>query len=150
MSEPINEIYGSFIGFLIHQSVDLSIIPNSARYDQLVSRDMRFIDEREIVSLVSDARPIPLAEEFSKLVKQWTEETAFLSSLSKIYMHPAYQRIIAMGTEGLPFVLRELQKGDGNWFYALKYMAGEDISEGMDYDDARSAWLEWGYAKNYI
>jgi hypothetical protein len=92
-----------------------------------------------------------LAREFRALVKQWKEETFFLSSLSKIFTHPAYQRIIAMGTNGLPLVLGELQNNQGNWFYALKYMAGKDVAEGIDnFEDARAAWLEWGHNNNYF
>jgi hypothetical protein len=92
-----------------------------------------------------------LTEEFPKLVNQWKEETACVSSLTKIYAHPAYQRIMAMGEQGIPYVLKELQKNQGHWFYALKFMAGINISCGMDnFEDAKAAWLEWGYKNNYI
>ncbi|SRR6266478_2587938 len=96
-------------------------------------------------------RSAKLDEEFNKLVKQWKEETFFLSSLSKMFAHPAYQRIMAMGTDGLSLVLGELQNGQGNWFYALKFMAGKDVAAGIkNYEAARAAWLEWGYKNNYI
>jgi hypothetical protein len=92
-----------------------------------------------------------LAKEFHSLVTRWKDETFAISSLSKIYMHPSYQRIIAMGEAGLPLVLNALREDQGNWFYALKYMAGEDVSEGIkNFEDAKAAWLEWGYAHNYI
>jgi hypothetical protein len=92
-----------------------------------------------------------LQKEFYSLVKRWKDETFAISSLTKIYAHPAYQRIIAMGTDGIPFVLKELAKNQGRWFYALKFMAGKDISEGMNnFEDAKDAWLEWGYRNNYI
>jgi hypothetical protein len=92
-----------------------------------------------------------VADEFQSLVKQWKEETYPLSSLTKIYAHPAYQRIMAMGSDGLPFVLRELKNNQGHWFYALKFMAGKNISAGMnDFEEAKGAWLEWGYKNNYI
>ena len=55
------------------------------------------------------------------------------------------------GKEGLPLVLRELQNSNDNWFYALKFMAGEDAAAGIEnFDDAKAAWLEWGYKHNYI
>ena len=97
------------------------------------------------------ALPDVLAKEFRKLVKQWRDETFFLSSLTKMFAHPAYQRIMAMGKEGIPLVLREMQKSQDSWFYALKFMAGEDVAAGIkNFDDAKSAWLEWGYKHNYI
>lgn len=95
-----------------------------------------------------------VAEEFRSLVKQWKEETFFISSSTKLFHHPAYVRIMAMGTAGIPLVLGELQKNSGRWFYALKFMAGEkgkDVAAGINnYEDARAAWLEWGYKNNYI
>jgi len=103
---------------------------------------------RSVKSLTFDQS---LEKEFYDLLKKWNEETFALSSLTKIYAHPAYQRIIGMGTRGLGFVLKELQKGEGHWLYALKYMAGENVSAGMkSFEDAKSAWLEWGYKNNYI
>jgi hypothetical protein len=92
-----------------------------------------------------------LEDEFDGLVKQWTEETFHQSSLTKIYAHPAYQRIMAMGTAGIPLVLKALRAGQGRWFYALKFMAGTDVSAGMQsFESARAAWLEWGTKKEYI
>jgi hypothetical protein len=86
-----------------------------------------------------------LEKEFHKLVKQWKEETFALSSLTKMYEHPAYQRIIAMGTPAIPLVLIEMQKTQDSWFYALKVMAGEDVSAGIkNFEEAKAAWLEWG------
>ena len=56
-----------------------------------------------------------------------------------------------MGTAGIPFVLKELQECQDPWFYALKYMAGKNVSAGMNnYSDAKAAWLKWGYKNNYI
>lgn len=92
-----------------------------------------------------------LANEFHALVERWKAETFFHSSLTKVFAHPAYLRIIAMGTAGLALVLNELQKNPDRWFYALKLMAGTDVADGMkDAEDARAAWLQWGYKNNYI
>ena len=89
--------------------------------------------------------------EFNELAAKWKQETMAVSSLTKIYAHPAYQRIMAMGEDGLPFVLKELQKNTDHWFYALKFMAGKNISEGItNIEDAKAAWLEWGYKNNHI
>lgn len=89
--------------------------------------------------------------QFGELVDRLKRETFFQSSLSKIFTHPAYQTIMAMGKEGLPFVLDLLRKGDSDWFYALKHMAREDVAEGArSFEEAKAAWLEWGYRHNYI
>jgi hypothetical protein len=92
-----------------------------------------------------------LKMEFDSLVKKWKDETFFISSLTKQFNHPAYVRIMAMGKEGLPFVFKEMQETQDNWFYALKFMAGEDAAAGIkDFDDAKAAWISWGYKHNYI
>lgn len=92
-----------------------------------------------------------LAAEFEKLVVQWKEDTFAVSSLTKKYNHPAYIRIMAMGKDGIRLVLQELQRSGGRWFYALKFMAGENVSEGMDnFEDAKAAWLEWGLKNHYL
>ena len=92
-----------------------------------------------------------LEKEFNVLVAQWREDTFFYSSLTKQFSHPAYVRIMAMGKEGISLVLREMQKSQDNWFYALRFMAGEDVSKGTkDFDEAKTAWIEWGYKHNYI
>jgi hypothetical protein len=92
-----------------------------------------------------------LEAEFRALAEQWRKETFFYSSLTKQFAHPAYVRIIAMGMPAIPLVLREMQRTQDNWFYALRFMAGEDAAAGMeDFEDAKSAWLEWGYRNNYI
>jgi len=63
---------------------------------------------------------------FYRLKSHWEAETAFLSSVSDIAMHPAYQQIIGMGSVAVPLILREMKKEPGHWFWALKSITGED------------------------
>lgn len=94
-----------------------------------------------------------LSEEFDTLSRKWKRETGFHSSLTLKFMHPSYQRIIAMGRAALPLILGELQQRPGHWFYALRFIAGkegEEVPNADNIDDARSAWLEWGYRHRYI
>ena len=95
--------------------------------------------------------PVQRQAEFSLLVKTWLEETRFHSSLSKKFMHPAYQTIMAMGRDALPLILRELQRSPGHWFYALRFIVQKDIAEAAEgFDEARSLWLEWGKKHHFI
>jgi hypothetical protein len=101
----------------------------------------------------SEARS-PLADEFHSLVEQWKRDTFHHSSLSRKFTHPAYVRIIGMGKAALPLLLSELRDNPDHWFYALKYIAGDegkDVAAGIDgFEAARAAWLEWGYLRGYI
>jgi hypothetical protein len=99
--------------------------------------------------LISPATDI--ASEFPVLTKQWKNDTRCVSSLSEMFLHPAYQRIMAMGKPALPFILHDLLRNSGHWFHALQYIAGKDIAAGTETTaDARAAWLEWGFREGYL
>jgi hypothetical protein len=124
-----------------------------------VAIDARYSDESlpESISFnpsmtyaeASDTVPA-LSREFYLLVPQWKNDTRAVSSLSDMFMHPAYQRIMAMGKPALPLILTELREHSGHWFYALKHIAGKDIATGAtNMAAAKAAWLEWGYKNGY-
>jgi hypothetical protein len=99
------------------------------------------------------ADSIDLAREFQSLTSEWRKDTGFHSSLAKKVMHPAYQRIMAIGKPALPFILRDLRETSDHWFYALRYIVGKDIgseANASTTEEATRAWLEWGYRHNHI
>lgn len=97
-----------------------------------------------------DRKPA-IETEFRALVEEWRRETMVHSSLAALVTHPAYQRIMAMGTDALPLILRELREDPDHWFYALRFIAGRDVAAGAaNFDEAAVAWLEWGYRNNYL
>jgi hypothetical protein len=61
---------------------------------------------------------------FLQLTEQWQRETGMLSVVSKISMHPAYQRIIGMGQPVVPLIMRELEREPDHWFWALSAITG--------------------------
>lgn len=92
-------------------------------------------------------------EEFSRLAEQWKTETLNLSSMAQIVKHPAYQAIIGVGAEALPFILESLRVEADHWFYALHAITGEDPVpyESRGYiDKAAEAWVAWGIQKGII
>ncbi len=99
--------------------------------------------------------PTPLMKDteglFRELADQWRRETAHLSLAIKKVMHPAYQRIIGLGPDAVPLILRELQRRPGHWFWALKAITGEDPAQPEDtISQASHAWLRWGQERQYI
>jgi hypothetical protein len=91
--------------------------------------------------------------QFNELVKVWRKETAMHSSLTRKTLHPAYQRIIAMGPEVIPLILQELSKKPGHWFWALDALIQDEPSPAMgttNLQEATDAWLRWGDAKGYL
>lgn len=86
-------------------------------------------------------------EQFHKLTREWKRETEIVGNLSKIVMHPSYQRIMAMGRDVIPYILQDLARAPGHWFWALHNLIeeGQDPAEGqITIAGARNAWLEWG------
>jgi len=97
----------------------------------------------------SQARPSE--EEFQSLVREWREGTAYISNLEKIVMHPAYQRIIGLGRNALPFILRELRQKPDHWFWALKAINGSDVAEhSQTIELAAARWISWGVSNGII
>jgi hypothetical protein len=118
----------------------------------LAYSDLAWFSEPEIL-LVHDERAERLRPEFEKLAKQWKRETSIAGSLSKIVIHPAYQRIMAMGPEVIPLILRDLSESPAHWFWAMHNLVpkGSDPAEGATtIKDATRAWLDWGKREGYL
>jgi hypothetical protein len=93
------------------------------------------------------------ARRFRSLAEVWHRETAALSSVSQMAMHPAYQEIIGMGRDAVPLILKELQQTPGHWFWALRAITGDDPVKPEHRGRVRemaAAWVEWGKERGYI
>ena len=84
---------------------------------------------------------------FCELAKQWKTETNRFESITRMAMHPAYQKIIGMGEKAIPLLLAELKKKPDHWFWALEAITGADpvLDENRgDIDKMAEAWISWG------
>lgn len=93
--------------------------------------------------------------QFFMLASSWKRDTVFISSTTEKSMHPAYLRIIGMGKDALPFILKDLieEPEPAHWFVALKAITGEDPvpSEHLGYIDKMAEdWISWAKNKKYI
>jgi hypothetical protein len=106
------------------------------------SKELRIADVKEVSNLET---------EFNELAAQWRKETGMVSMLHKKAMHPAYQRIIGMGKEALPFIFRDLKEHGGHWLWALCAITGEDAAKPEhNLKQAVKAWLDWGEEHGYL
>src|SRR5574343_1274585 len=99
-----------------------------------------------IVGSSQSAADKELARLFKKLTARWQQETALVSSPSKIAMHDAYQRTIGLGPAVLPLVFEELERRPHWWFWALRALTGADPvtdEQRGDLTAMRDAWLLW-------
>jgi hypothetical protein len=88
---------------------------------------------------------------FESLAAEWRKDTKYMSSLSKMSMHHAYQRIIGLGMAAVPLILQDLEETGDHWLWALHAITGKDPAAADDNMDAAiSAWLEWGRHEGHI
>lgn len=118
-----------------------------------------------------DAKPIDVVEEsktkavdndeiiFNGLAKKWREETKSQSSISRIVMHPSYLRIIGMGKEIIPYILKDLQKSPSPsyWFVALNALVEEPLVKpeikpeyAGNMRKIADVWIEWGFNNGFL
>jgi hypothetical protein len=92
-----------------------------------------------------------LEQKFHRLAEEWRKETRLLSSITKMSIHPAYQKIIAIGPAAIPLILRDLQRTRDHWLWALYVLSEEDPAPAdADFDNAVDAWLKWGRDRGFI
>jgi hypothetical protein len=101
---------------------------------------------------VEKEAPETLEQEFNELARQWRRETGMMSFARQKATHPAYQKIIGMGKDALPFIFRELRNRGGDWLWALEAIARPKANPAAgttNYKDAAAAWLRWGEENGY-
>lgn len=100
------------------------------------------------MSPVPATPPVESVEQcVARLLGTWREQTAYLSSSTRITGHPAYQELVALGPAALPFLFRDLeQTGDGHLSKALSAITGAHPVSDEDRGNVRrvaDAWLHW-------
>jgi hypothetical protein len=103
---------------------------------------------RVVHQVAQDARKL-----FEVLAAKWQDDTAFLSSVSDVALHPAYQRIVGMGPAALPLIFRDLKNAPNHWFWALNAITGENPVPEENWGDIaamRNYWLEWGKERGLV
>lgn len=125
------------------------------RIEDAVLRGQPMIIGRIVPTAVSavavDDRTIE--EQFREEAEKWTRDTAFLSSTPKMVLHDSYQRIMAMGPEVLPFLLKDLQENRRSWFWALRHVTRANPVAPQDQgnlDKMIAAWVAWGKREGLI
>lgn len=93
-------------------------------------------------------------EKFHALLTDWRNQTRLESNYAKIMMHPSFRRILALGPQAVPYILRDMKNGRGGaWFQALEDITGENpIPPEHEVDSSLmiADWLEWGRRNGII
>jgi hypothetical protein len=91
-------------------------------------------------------------KQFSYYASKWKEETEGDSSLTNITGNMNYLRIIRMGDQAIPLILRELERESAPWFVALMAITGIDSvgrNSPGNFDKMADAWIQWGKEHGY-
>ena len=100
---------------------------------------------------VAGSESSEIEEQFNTLAQRWYRETRKISSAEQMVLHPAYQQIIGMGRQALPFIFRELKRSRGHWLWALAMILRTDrANKGETFRQAVDSWLKYGEELGYI
>lgn len=110
-----------------------------------------------IISVVNVRKATPIFREsvvskFEKLVTEWKTTRNSINSGTEMFMHPAYQKIIGMGSEVVPLILREMEASLDHWFWALKAITGKDPVPPAHRGRLKlmaEDWLSWAKKQGY-
>jgi hypothetical protein len=101
-------------------------------------------------SMAGLAQAQAVAARYRQYADIWYEDTQLTSSLQDKVLHPAYLRIIGMGTAAVPFILRDLRDRPAQWFVALASITDDDpVRLGDSFVVATKKWLRWGSQHGY-
>lgn len=106
-------------------------------------------------NFVSVTYPNIIERRFNRLAKSWRHETAGMSSITDKSMNLNYQKIIGLGVDVVPYILKELETKPDHWLWALESIVDEDENP-ITPDVANSfkktieAWIRYGKSKNYL
>jgi hypothetical protein len=119
-------------------------------------RLLDFIMESSVAEIPSSAaveNEDNLENIFIREAEIWDRETAHLSSTPKKILHESYQRIMAMGPDVVPYMLRDLQNSGRSWFWALRHLTQANPVPPDDQgnlDKMVRAWVAWGKREGRI
>jgi hypothetical protein len=104
------------------------------------------------VSPTTPPRSTP-RERFQRLAAEWKEQSRHMSNTAQMAMLRPYQKIIGMGPEAVPFILEELQREPGQWFWALEAITDESPVPPEAAGKVRQmaqAWIDWGKQRGLL
>lgn len=91
-----------------------------------------------------------IKKQLDNLYKRWKEETAGLSSTTRMIEHDLYQQIIEMGKSVVPYIILNLRYNPDHLFHALSIITGEQAIKAEhsgQLDNMAADWIEWWLEK---
>ena len=119
--------------------------------DQLIERYTQTTDGEwsELVQATTEidtSLPIDRAE-FERLAEEWLEQRPRGVDVAQMIRHPAYQSIIDIGAEAVPWLLERLAQSPDHWFYALNQITDAQPVQPEHQGNINAMaeeWIAWG------
>lgn len=111
------------------------------------------IQRYSLLTLAPVSFAVPLDVEFHSYAAEWKRESQFMSSPEQAATLLSYRRIIGMGKDVVPHMLREMRREPGLWFEALNAITGEQPipkEHAGDIAEMTNDWLKWGEENGLI
>ena len=90
---------------------------------------------------------------FQRLAAEWKRKSRYLSNTAQMAILPCYQRIIGMGMDAVPLILKELEREPDQWFWALEAITEADpvpSEANGKVAQMAQAWIEWGKQRGLL
>lgn len=94
-----------------------------------------------------------LEDHFENLKSIWLDEIKLSSNIFITLQHPAHIKIVELGYDVLPLMLKDLKENKNHWFYTLSLISEDNPvkSENLgNMDNMIDDWMEWGASKNLV
>ena len=95
---------------------------------------------------IDTSLPIDRAE-FERLAEEWLEQRPRGVDVAQMIRHPAYQSIIDIGAEAVPWLLERLAQSPDHWFYALNQITDAQPVQPEHQGNINAMaeeWIAWG------
>lgn len=92
-----------------------------------------------------------LEDHFDLLKNLWLQETKMSSNIYHTINHPAHLQIIQLGSEVLPYILKDLKEHSNHWFYTLNIMTEQNPVKEENVGNVTKMtedWIEWARTEN--
>lgn len=117
-------------------------LDKSSMFDTMLS-DSRAQEYITAVDDLSDSS-LFLRERFNILYNQWYKDTVFMSSVGSIVNHPAFNAIVSMGKDAVPYILDKIDNEPSPLVWALNLIFKSKISKDprLTVSEACKLWVK--------
>jgi GAF domain len=113
--------------------------------------------KQDLQLTISGDYPLPISQEseekFNALAVKWKVDTQTSLFMTQRCNDPSYQRIIGMGQQIVPLLLKKISEPSGeDWFGALGAITNENpvkLEHRGIIDKITEDWIKWGKSKGY-